>query len=400
MSKPRFLTAQEAADALNVSLSTIYSYVSRGLIRSEPVNDGSRQKRYHAEDITTLIKRKEANHNPEVISADALRYGNPVLDSAISLIEGDELYYRAHNIAQLVAEQSIEAVASLIWTGGFGDQDWIFSSDNYLDLDAPRIATGDYAHLQTTLALAAEQDIAAYDCRPHMVAKSGGRILRVLVNALSAGHDSSIADALSRAWGYDDPAVTQLLNTALIICADHELNASSFTARITASTGATPYMVTMAGFASLTGVKHGAATRRVTALLNEIDAAPNVHHAISSRLQRGEKIYGLGHPIYQTHDPRFGVLWKSMMHAFPNHPDLHHAQQIIDISQQLTGEFPNIDFSLAILCRLLTLKPDSPLVIFAIGRTVGWIGHAIEQYESDQLIRPRARYVGNMPISD
>ena len=118
------------------------------------------------------------------------------------------------------------------------------------------------------------------------------------VTAHELGPDETVARALQRAWVPEDPRGATLLNRALVLCADHELNVSSFTARCVASAGATPYAVVVAGLAALGGVKHGGNTERVEAFLAESEAAGGAREAIASRLRRGEAVPGFGHPLY------------------------------------------------------------------------------------------------------
>ncbi|MFW6184490.1 MAG: helix-turn-helix domain-containing protein, partial [Chloroflexota bacterium] len=117
MDEKQYLTAAEAAAALGVSRATIYSYVSRGLIRSEPAGSGTRSHRYRAEDVRRLLQRKEQRRNPAAAAQQALHFGAPVLESSITLIEGGRLYYRGHDAVQLAQTHSVEEVASLIWRG-------------------------------------------------------------------------------------------------------------------------------------------------------------------------------------------------------------------------------------------------------------------------------------------
>jgi citrate synthase len=191
------------------------------------------------------------------------------------------------------------------------------------------------------------------------------------------------------------PEAAALINSALILCADHELNVSAFTARCVASAGTTPYGAVIAGLAALQGNKHGGHTERVEALFREVGEGNRVRMTIASRLRRGERIPGFGHPLYPDGDPRAKMLLARTTAVFPHKTTL--AQAIVSEVQQTIGQNPTIDFALVTLARALNLPAGAPIALFALGRTVGWIGHAIEQYNLDQLIRPRARYTGTMP---
>ena len=117
MKNARYLTAREAAGELNIAVESLYAYVSRGLIRSEAVGHNRRSRRYYADDVRKLKARKKGRRDPERIVEDALHAGAPVLESAITLITEDCVYYRGHNALVLARHRSIEQVAALIWTG-------------------------------------------------------------------------------------------------------------------------------------------------------------------------------------------------------------------------------------------------------------------------------------------
>ena len=190
-----------------------------------------------------------------------------------------------------------------------------------------------------------------------------------------------------------------VLRGALILCADHELNVSSFTARCVASAGSHPYAVVIAGLAALEGTRHGGVSARVESMLDSLRQSRAPRSAIAARLRRGEPIDGFGHPLYRDGDPRAIALLDMLRDAFASSRELAFVLETADAATALTREHPNLDFALAAVARVLRLPPGSPLTLFAIGRTIGWIGHAIEQYATGQLIRPRAKYVGIAPTA-
>ena len=395
-----YLTAKQAAAELGISLPTLYAYVSRGLVRSEETAGKSRAKRYYAADIETLKSRKELRHNPTTVVETALHFGMPLLESAITLIENGRLYYRAHDVLQLVQNYTFEQVAALIWTTCLETADLLPASDNGQDLAfiqslTPRLMTlTPVERFQVVLSLAAAHDLAAYD--ETAVPQTGARILGLLTTA-ATNHQvaTNIAQTLQQAWAADKPQAISLLNTALILCADHELNVSAFTARCVASAGATPYGAVIAGLAALQGSKHGGQSERVEALFREVGEESRVRTTIASRLRRGEGIPGFGHKLYPEGDPRGKILLARVTAVFPHKTSL--AQTIVSEVQQAIGLQPTIDFALVTLAHALELPPGAAIALFALGRTAGWIGHAVEQYNLDQLIRPRARYTGPIP---
>lgn len=404
MSNDGFLTAQAAADELGISLATLYAYVSRGLLRSEEADDSKRTKRYFAEDVRRLKARKEGRRNPENAVESSLFFGLPVLESAITLIDNGRLYYRGHDASHLAQEASVEEVAALIWTGDMQQAEAIFDRPISLPTQVQRVLPllDNLTPIEcfcTLLPLAAVDDLAAYDLRPDAVVQTGARILRLLV-LLAGGAESSSPDLAARlalGWGVAAREHAALLAAALILCADHELNVSAFTARVVASGGATPYQVVGAGLAALQGYKHGGYTARVEALLREIGQPSNVRAVLGERLKRGEMIPGFGHPLYPEGDPRATHLLNRLAMFKSRSPALQLSQAIIGEVEALLSQKPTIDFALVTLAHVLNLPNGAALALFAIGRAIGWIGHALEQYAQDKMIRPRARYTGAMP---
>jgi len=393
--KDRFLSAHEAAAELGVTLATLYAYASRGMLRSEPVPGEPRAKRYPREDVLRLKERKELRRDPERAAPKALHWGAPVLESAITLVENSRLYYRGHDAVALARSWSVEEVAALIWTGERTAAADLFAGEAPVLPDSGILDREDLSPVercQVTVPLAGAADLSGWDLRPRAVMRTGARILRLLA-ATAAGVRSTssgpIASVLQSGWAPGRPAVADALGAALILCADHELNVSAFTARCVASAAATPWDVVSAGLAALKGGKHGGYTQRVEALFREAGTAEAARETLAARLRRGEEIPGFGHTLYPDGDPRAAALLEI---AAATNSEL--ATSLIEAARELIGELPNLDFGLVTLARGLGLPERTPLALFALGRSIGWIGHALEEYALDRLIRPRAAYVG------
>jgi citrate synthase len=391
-----WIAAAEASRFLGVNRATLYAYVSRGYLRSQAVPGSHRERRYSRDDLERMKQRAEERRDPGKAAARALSWGIPVLESSIALIDGTRLYYRGHDAVALSRSRSVGEVASLIWSGDFS------ATFPGIQLSRP-VSFRRIKHLtfvgraQSILARASAEDPLAFDLRAGSVALAGWRILTLLtLSATQADIAGSTFDQiLARAWQVK-PRGLDVLRGALILCGDHELNVSSFTARCVASAGSNPYAVVIAALAALEGTRHGGATLRVAAMLESMRRLP-LTRAVNERVRRGEPIDGFGHPLYRNGDPRAVALLDLIRERYPKSSELSFVLDVADTVGSTMRERPTIDFALVAAARVLRLPPGAPLMLFAIGRTIGWVGHAIEQYATGQLIRPRAKYVGAVP---
>ncbi|MCC6189514.1 MAG: citrate synthase family protein [Anaerolineales bacterium] len=408
MNTSRTVTAREAAALLNVSAATIYAYVSRGLIRSEP-GGGRRERRYSREDVQRLAERQSLRRDPARAAVHALRWGPPVLESALTLIEDGQLYYRGWPAPALAQAHTFEEVVSLLWTGALpGDEAPRGMLADLPDLRswAPALgllpAQDPIAAFQLVLPLKAAADPAGHDLRPAAVRQTGSRILGTLTAAAvfpaNAGQ-GGVAEVLARHWAPRRPSAKRLFDAALILSADHELNVSAFVARCVASAAATPYDVVTAGLAALRGRRHGGRTARVEALFEAVGTPTQAGQVLAERLRQDGALPGFGHTLYPEGDPRGRALLDLTAAAVRGSRVLAVARAIAAQAQELTGDGPTLDFGLVVLARALGLPHGAAQALFALGRTAGWIGQALEQYQSGQMIRPRARYVGLRPES-
>jgi len=391
-----YLSAREASAELAISPATLYAYVSRGLIRSEPSSD-SRSRRYRAEDVRTLKERRTPSLEPRGLrSFDA---DLPVLDSAIATITADGPIYRGVSCIELADADTLEHAATLLWDVIDVDP---FARDNCPHLSGEMRAVAEVARHAApidrtiaVLALAASADPGAFTRAPDGRAMVGGRIMRLVVATMLNARPSPepLHLQIARSWAPNNKHAADLIRRALVLLADHELNASTFTVRCAASTGLNLFDSVIAGLVALKGPKHGGAGVLAAQLLKVLvdgDVAPLVRE----RVALGERFAGFGHGVYKHGDPRARALLDALARAGAA-PKL--VSEIPDRIAEATGEFVNIDYALAVLVHVLGQPPGHELVLFAMARTVGWIAHASEQLQHGRLIRPRARYVGPAP---
>src|SRR5271154_4386172 len=373
-----YLSAREASAELAISPATLYAYVSRGLIRSEPSSD-SRSHRYRAEDIRGLKERRTPSPEPRGMrSFDA---DLPVMDSAIATITEDGPIYRGVNAVDLAETDTLEHAATLLWDVTGVDP---FASDNCPllsgEMRAVVDALRDAAPIDRTiavLALAASADPRAFTRAADGRAMVGGRILRLVV-ATMLNHTSSpqpLHLQIAKAWAPDNRHAADLIRRALVLLAEHELNASAFTVRCAASTGLNLYDAVIAGLVALKGPKHGGAgvlAAQLVRTLVDRDVAP----IIRERVALGERFAGFGHGVYKNGDPRAHALLQALARSGAAEK---LTKEVPERIAEATGEFVNIDYALAVLVHTLGLPSGHELLLFAMARTVGWIAHACEQ---------------------
>ena len=398
---PHYLSARQAAAALGITRATLYAYTSRGHLRSETVPGRHKERRYHREDVERLRERKETRRDPAKAAARGLHWGGPVLESSVTLIHDGRFFYRGHDALALARTATLEDIAALLWGADEHERKQLFTERCPLprrQLASIRSVTADpLSRVQAALPVAGAADIGSYDLSPGAVRLTGARILR-LVTTVLAGDDSDQPAhlALQATWAPRKRPVAEVIRTALVLCADHELNVSAFTARCAASAGASPYHVVAAALATFRGYRHGGAADRVLALLRHANTTGDARELVADRLRRGEGLPGFGHRLYRDGDPRAAALLR-LAEASGNSTHWTRVQNFLRASARALHERPNLDFGLAAMTTAYGLPEVAPPLLFALGRTVGWIAHAIEEYASGEVIRPRARYTGPVP---
>jgi citrate synthase len=354
--------------------------------------------------------------------------GVSVAESSLSMIDGDagRLVYRGYDIHDLARNASYEETLHLLWEGDLPD-----SGD--LDAFAARMvdhrSLDDHVHrVIDTLAAAGETPMAA---------------LRTAVSALSAADDTAfdpedadgalatglrivaklptIVAAYDRRRNGEDPiaprgdlghaanflymlngeapddVLAETFDMALVLHADHGLNASTFTGMVTASTHANLYSAVTAATGALSGPRHGGANQNVMRMLLEVDESGNPVGWVEETLDAGKRVPGFGHPVYTVKDPRAEILGEQSEALGEAAGDTKWYEYSTEIESYMTEEkglAPNIDFYSASTYYQLGVPIDLYTPIFAMSRVGGWVAHALEQYREGRVIRPRAEYVG------
>jgi citrate synthase len=418
----RWVDSRTAAKHLGIQQRTLYAYVSRGQVRSV-AGEAGRPRLYSLADLERLRVRRDARAGHGAVAAGALRWGEPVLDSAITAITPRGPAYRGRFATDLAADGvPFENVAELLWSGYLPTEPVLWPRTAPPIAQVNRLVPYGSRPLDVMpmlINIAALADPQRGDARPDAIVARGRALIPLLAaalapefaaatvtRALTAGRVAVIA---ARALGLDDSA-SPLIDVALVMLADHELNASSFTARVAASTDADPYACVVAALATLSGPKHGAAAELVAKFADEVGGPEHARTAIKALRKKGEVPPGFGHTLYPAGDPRATPLLAIArdLVATTRSPFTRRARTVIAIVDALAelakhdrvkaSAEPSADVGLAAMVAALGAQPSAASGLFAVARSAGWLAHALEQRAAGFLLRPRARYTG-VPVS-
>jgi citrate synthase len=404
-----WVSAEAACALLSVKRETLYAYASRGLVGTRAVA-GSRKRLYERADLEKLRARHDARAGHGAVAASALRFGEPVLDSAITRVDSEGPHYRGHAACALASEGiSYERVTELLLTGVLPKGETRFAPPKLPSLASirsllPRDAEPVDAVVASLTALALK-DPRRYAMDDDVLLERARETLMALTAlvglAASPQHveraqaERTLAARLSVALGGPSrgPSVGAV-EQALILSADHELNPSSFACRVAASAGADLHACYLAALGPMLGSGHGGATARVEALVAETVRPEHAASVVRDRMRRGEGIPGFGHPLYPEGDPRAVPLFALARPLAERRVAARTLLSLVDAAQLVGIAPPNIDTAIVALSLGLGLTRGAAWVIFLIGRVAGWTAHLVEQRAARFALRPRARYVG------
>jgi len=383
--------------------------------------------------------RTQVNHMAETIGTKNIGLrGITVADTKISKVEGDKgnLYYRGYNILDLAKNSTFEETAYLLIHGRLPQAEELrhFSSQMILNRDLPDMMVHNMQErpstantmdvLQSAVSLLADYDADArdetkdgnYDRAMNLIAKLPTIVaywerirhqLPIVRPRTDLTHSGNFLYMLHGEAPHADTA--RDLDIALVLHADHTFNASTFAAREVASTRAHMYAAVSAACGALSGELHGGANTRVMEMLLMIGDMDNVEDYVRNALEGGDKVFGMGHAVYKTYDPRMYVLqpmsqrlgqrlkntlWYDMSVAIMESTQKHF--------KRLKGAdiYPNVDFFSASAYYYMGIPPHLFTPIFALSRVAGWCAHVVEEKFAEaqpkpQLYRPHAEYIGN-----
>jgi citrate synthase len=369
----QWITRSVALDRLGIRAQSLYAYVSRGRVAALPDPSDPRRSLYSADDVASLTARRGRGRSRSAVASGSISWGEPVLETAISTVAHGRLLYRGRDAVEFAGTAGLEEAAELL----LGARP--LSSDA-----SPGSGLTDAFGRLAVLIPGARPSHGRVE--GSLLGEAVG-LVGIMARSLGAASADTVHQGFARAW--DRPAADDAIRRALVLMADHELNASTFAARVTASTGAPLPACLMAGLSALTGPLHGAAATAALGFARgaRIEGAAAL---VRRRLAEGRTLPGFGHPLYIGIDPRAAAL----LDAITLTEELAELRSVVVAE---TGHEPNVDFATAALVIVHDLPLDAAIRLFAAARTVGWLAHAIEQVRSGGLIRPRARYVGPLP---
>ncbi|NLZ16789.1 MAG: citrate synthase [Desulfobulbaceae bacterium] len=346
--------------------------------------------------------------------------------SSICLVDGQagQLLYRGYDVADLVQHSTFEEVAYLLWYGrlpGLTEFEAFlggFTGSMHLPVETVMIlrmfphAATPMEVLRTAVSSMGHWDPDSGNTRLDALLRKAQRIterIPLIISShqrLRGGHEpveprSNCGIAFNFLYTLTgkepDPIMVKAMDTSLILHADHELNASTFTARVTAATLTDIYSAMTSAIAALKGPLHGGANAEVMKMLEEIGEAYRAEGWVKRQLEEKKKVPGFGHRVYRCEDPRATVLRDSARQITnlvgkPRYFEI--AQEVEKAMLHYSKVFPNVDFFSAPLYNAMGIPTELFTPIFAISRAVGWTAHILEQWKNNRLIRPKAHYIG------
>ncbi len=407
----RMLESDEAARRLGIKVTTLYAYVSRGLLASHPAPEG-RKRLFDLDEVERLARRSRQGKTVETRMA--------TVTTAVTQLTDEGPVYRGRPATGLATTTAYEDVARWLWWGTGGpraDETW-----SPLDLvPPPELSASD--RMRWVVVMAGAHDRLRSDLRPEVVTATAARLSATMVAALArtasdpaSGSDSDsdapenevaleLADGVRRPDALAarlaarlSPGPTEALvgavNAALVLLADHELATSTMAVRVAASTRADPYDAVLAGMGTLAGPLHGGASQQAYSLLLEASHG-GAERALDETLRWQGILPGFGHSVYKQGDARFGVLL-ALFEALAPAEDVAMVHTLVGLAAEHDLPPPNVDLALAALAWSGGMPPDAGRTLFTVARMAGWTAHYLEELE-ERPLRYRARAVYATP---
>jgi citrate synthase len=344
--------------------------------------------------------------------------------TAISTIAGSTLLYRGYTIEDLAAHATFEEVAHLLWFGHLPTTEEFARFQRLLDdaMALPSESFGWFHGLPTDVhpmdflhAVVAglslhdpDANVLSYEANLRKAIRLTARLATIIAaydRVRNGQWPLQPMPGRSIAWNFlymlhgkePSPRRVRQFDTCLVLHADHELNASAFSARVTSSTLSGMYSSVMAAIGTLKGELHGGANERVMRMLLEIGSPKRLEAYLDDALAAKRKVMGFGHRVYKDGDPRAAILKKmsAEITAETGRPELYEMSAALEeYMHDRKGLIPNVDFYSATVYYSMGIPIDLFTPVFAASRVAGWCAHVLEQYSNNRIYRPRGNYVG------
>lgn len=412
-----WITAVDAAQRLGVKQETLYAYVSRGLLTRRRAEDG-RSSLFDPHELERLTDRGRPRR--------AAGTGDFVIESGLTEVADGRFRYRGMEVTKLALWRPFEEVAGWLWTGTLGKDgktpQWAATREAVAAGTGAQAAlpegTLPLERLRVIVPAMAATDPLRLHLDPPAVISAGRNIIAGMVECLpapgaQAAHATQTVPRLAeggiagRFWykicpKRPDPGLLGGLRAAMALLADHELSAPTFAARMAASVRADPYAVVATGLGALGGALHGGSpgaryggtSLAAESMLASAREPGDAVRVVGDLLRRGERIPGLSDFRNNGTDPRARALIDLIRKAAPRSARFAVADAVLAETRRRSLPEPNIDFALAALVSTAGMIRGAGEAIFAVARTAGWIGHAMEEYAKNAPLLPRTVYTG------
>ncbi|SOE93047.1 citrate synthase [Burkholderia sp. D7] len=409
------MTRSEVLEILNIKQGTLYAYVSRGFIKTAPHPDGRRSLYFRA-DVERVRSRKRGRPPQSATAESTMHWGAPVITSAITQITAGGPIYRNRSAVDMArAGVAFESVAQLLFTGMWQDN---FASWSSIDTpqDVQRLLqsypdglrSNDIGNLlgMVTLALGMRERGTA-EISDGTTVTAARLLIQTMAGCLGCLQTKGrfavrrplegLAAFILRASRVEpSPEALRALNGAMIVLADNELAPATFAARIAASTNADLFNCVAAAIGSHVGFSTGTATQKVEIALLQSTTAKDLAQRMPLVQEYGASLFGFNHPMYPDGDPRADVILE-LVAALPKlGAGTRNTLEFLANARAGLKAHPGLAIAMVTLSRALGMPDGSATAIWILSRTAGWVAHILEQRTQAFLLRPRAKFVGNV----
>ena len=386
-----YLNAREAAKILGVSVQTLYAYVTRKGIRSQSI-PGTRRRRYWKPDIERVVR------GVDIVRAET---GQDRQESKLTLLTDGALYYRGVDASELAERSSFESVAALLW--GLPEKE-VFTAKPpalprlFLKMHRLLRHESDINRAMAMLPLFEEANPKAYDLSPLGMARTGADVVRIIA-AITVGSERPTAEPIhelvARAVGAN-ALQSELIRRQLVLVADHGFEPGAVAVRVAASAGVTPWRSVITGLAIVLGRRTNLSRWiGVSRLLAEINASADPARPVLERIRAGESVPGFDAPMHAHGDPRARALLGFCASALAKDSSYQRLAEALAAARSIQGLEPNFPLAFQFVDSKTGIGPRHTL--YHVGRSAGWIAHAMEQFQAGESERVEPVYRGTLP---